>query len=34
MLNQTYDSSIIGSLIMLGILGLFVFVLTRPKDKK
>ncbi len=34
MLNQTYDSSIIGSLIMLSILGLFAFVLTRPKDKR
>jgi hypothetical protein len=31
MLNQTYQSSIAGSLIMLAIVGLFIFVLTRPK---
>jgi preprotein translocase subunit YajC len=34
MMNQTFESSLIGSLIMLGIIGIFIFVLTRPKEKK
>ncbi len=31
---QTYESSIMGTVIFLVIIGIFAFVLTRPKEKK
>ncbi len=34
MMNQTFESSLIGSLIMLAIVGVTIFVLTRPKKPK